>query len=371
MSTLKILFVSRAYPPIIGGIENQNAGIAKALKKATDTKIIANTKGKSFLPFFIPYVCIKILFTLPRYDVLLIGDGVLAPVARLAKWFFPKKKYASIIHGLDITYSEKPGIFGQLYKNINIPALKKLDKLIMVGRYTVSEALKAGIPENRCTFIPNGFAPEEFAKKWHRSDLEKHIQTDLTGKKVLLRIGRFVEHKGVPWFIENVMPTLPKDIVLIAAGGRVTSAFGDADAFEKARALIKKNDLSKRVFLLENCKWEEICMLYATADLYISPNITVTGSAEGFGINAIEAAASKTTVLSADLQGLKDAIHEGRNGFLVEHENAAKWQQKIKELLSPSFDRDHFGRTAAIYTKEQFAWEKISEKYLHEFSKLK
>ncbi len=47
-----ILFISRAYPPIIGGIENQNYGIAKSLSKIAPVKIIANKRGKKFLPFF-------------------------------------------------------------------------------------------------------------------------------------------------------------------------------------------------------------------------------------------------------------------------------------------------------------------------------
>ena len=72
---MKILFISRAYPPVLGGIENQNYEIAKALSKIAEVKIIANKKGRIFLPFFAPYALVKALFLFRTYDVLLLGDG--------------------------------------------------------------------------------------------------------------------------------------------------------------------------------------------------------------------------------------------------------------------------------------------------------
>ena len=57
----KILFIPRAYPPVVGGIERQNFEVAKALSEITEVKIIANKKGKLFLPVFLPYALIKSL----------------------------------------------------------------------------------------------------------------------------------------------------------------------------------------------------------------------------------------------------------------------------------------------------------------------
>ena len=41
-----VLFISRAYPPTIGGIENQNEALARHLSKVTTCHLIANKYGK-------------------------------------------------------------------------------------------------------------------------------------------------------------------------------------------------------------------------------------------------------------------------------------------------------------------------------------
>ena len=45
---MKIIFISHSYPPILGGIENQNFNLATGLGKLDQVKIkiISNKKGK-------------------------------------------------------------------------------------------------------------------------------------------------------------------------------------------------------------------------------------------------------------------------------------------------------------------------------------
>ena len=46
---------------------------------------------------------------------------------------------------MDITFANKKGFLSKIYKSINIPSLKRLDKLLMVGNTTIDEAVKAGL----------------------------------------------------------------------------------------------------------------------------------------------------------------------------------------------------------------------------------
>jgi len=368
---LKILFISRAYPPVIGGIENQNYGIGKALSELTEVKIIANKYGKKFLPVFIIRATFQSLFLLWKYDVVLFGDGVLAPLGVFLKFFHPKKKFSSIIHGLDITYAHKKTLMGEIYRTINIPSLKKLDKLIMVGNHTISEAVKAGISRKKCFFIPNGFDLDAIYKKHTREELEKVLDINLENKKVILRVGRFVKHKGLLWFIENVMPKLPKNYILVAAGGRVAKkTAGDDDIYPECKNSIKKLSLEKRIKLLTNIPQQTMNILFNTSDVFVSPNIKVSGSMEGFGINAIEGSACKKVVVASRLEGLRDAIYDGKNGFLVEPENIDKWIKKIEAILEADEFRETFGMRAQKFTIENFSWDKIAKSYLNILSTL-
>lgn len=367
----RVLFISRTYPPIHGGIEDQNYSLGKILQELTPTTIIANKKGKKNLPFFLLRLFIQLPFILHKYDVILFGDGVLAPVGEFFKVFWRRQKFVSVIHALDLTYAYQDSFFGKMYKFFNIPALRNLDKLIMVGNYAIEEARELKIDKDKCVFIPNGVNIEKVHKPHTRKELES-LLAKTTGKelsfyqdkKIIFRVGRFVPHKGLHWFIDKVMPLLPKNYILVGAGGYNPKAVGDSENYTLCQEYIKKHSLEDRVILFPNIPQPEMNILFNTSDLYITPNIKIKGSAEGFGLNAIEAVICGRVVISSDLQGLKDAIIDGENGFMVEPENAQTWKNKIEEILSSEFDKQAFAEQAKKYTLSHFTWEHIGKKYL-------
>lgn len=426
---MKILFLSRAFPPVIGGIENQNAGLAKYLPRHAEVTTIANTRGKKFLPFFLPWATVRALFLMRRHDAMLLGDGVLGPVGAFVSIFHPRKKFVSVIHGLDITYARKKSLMGRLYRSVNIPSLKMLDRLIMVGNETIEQATQAGIDRTKCVFIPNGIEPDALHKHVDLLELEKLLaqyrknakntsarqnisvpQQDgsettpsredarhpSTGgessgsfpscggvpaagevvsrkneelftknKTIILRVGRFVRHKGVLWFLENVMPKLPETFVFVAAGGVVSNATaGDANIFPLCKQAIKRHRLERRAFLFSNIAQKDLVTLFNTCDLYVSPNIPVPGSLEGFGINLLEAASCEKVVLASNHEGLKDAVIDGKNGFLLPPEDAAAWINKIQDLAKDAHFLKTFGASARRYTAEHFSWDGIAKKYI-------
>lgn len=362
---MRILFVSHSYPPIWGGVESQNYNLAESLKKIADVRVIANGKGKKWLPFFLPATFFKMLFSMNRYDACLLGNGVLAPLGAVSKIFHRKKNIFCVVHGLDITFAKKKGFLSGVYRSINIPSIKRLDKLFMVGNATIEEAVKAGIAKDLCTFIPNGVNADELFREHKREEISKILGIDISGKKIIFRLGRFVPHKGTSWFVENVMPMLPEEVILVAAGGRVgKKTAGDKDDFLNCEKAIKEKGLEKRVKLIASIPEDQKLALLNTVDLVVSPNIKIPGTMEGFGINVIEAGACGRTVVASDLEGLKDAIKDGENGFLVESGNAEAWTSKISELLADSNHLADFGKKSKQYVIDHYSWSKIAKRYL-------
>jgi len=358
---MKILFISRAFPPVIGGIENQNYELSLWLKKISPVKTIANRFGKKFLPLFLPYALIKSLFLLRKYDVVLLGDAVLCPLGYILKRFY-KKPVISIVHGLDLTY---PLFFYQKFWIKK--CVKKMDKLIAVGHETIEAGVRRGIPRNKFVFIPNGIDTKKFLE-WHkRQELEKIVGESLKGKKILLTTGRLVSHKGVDWFSQNVVPYLPENVLYLIAG--------DGEKRKTIEKIIREKKLEKKIRLLGKVSFKELKILYNTADIYIKPNIKISGTIEGFGLVVIEAASCRLPVIASNLEGLKDAIKEGKNGFFVEPGNAEAFLKRINELLSQDEFRLEFGEKARRFVGENFSWKKISQQYLEEIkltiSKLK
>ncbi|MFC1756401.1 glycosyltransferase family 4 protein [Patescibacteria group bacterium] len=353
---MKILFISRAYPPVVGGIENQNYELSKWLSKIAEVKIIANKGGKKFLLIFLPWVLLRTLFLFRHYDVILLGDGVLGIVGYVLKLFY-KKPVISVVHGLDLTF--KNVLYQKLWVGLFI---KKLDKLIAVGNETIRVGVSKGISKEKFVFVPNGVDPEKNLKSHLRSELESIIDENLTGKKVILTSGRLAKRKGAAWFIENVMPSLPKNIIYIISG--------DGPDKENIENVIKKSELGNQVKTLGYVNDNTRNILFNTSDLFVQPNIKIEGDMEGFGISVIEASACKLPVIASRLEGLKDAIKDGQNGFLVEPGNVDSYAAKINELLSDDDFRKEFGEKARQFVIENYSWDKISKKYLEEIKEV-
>ncbi|MDD5083453.1 MAG: glycosyltransferase family 4 protein [Candidatus Moranbacteria bacterium] len=347
----KILFISRAYPPITGGIENQNYELSVWLPKIAQVKTIANRKGKKALPFFLPWATVRALWLAPRYDAILLGDGVLGIVGYAVKCLYPKKTVVSVVHGLDLTFTS--GIYQQWWVKKFLP---KLDKLIAVGNETVRVGVERGIPREKFVFIPNGVDTEKYFRNYSRQDLERILKESVSDKKVLLTSGRLAKRKGVAWFIRNVLPKLPENIVYIVAG--------DGNDKENIRNAVTQTSMSSRLRLLGFVNDETRDILLNTCDLFIQPNIRVPGDMEGFGISVIEAASCQIPVIASRLEGLQDAIKDSENGFLVEPENANGYIEKIRLLLADDTLRETFGKQARQYVIDNFHWDSIAKRYL-------
>ncbi|KPK33081.1 MAG: hypothetical protein AMK70_09740 [Nitrospira bacterium SG8_35_1] len=345
---MRILFISRTYPPIIGGIEKQNYDIAKSLSEIADVRILANTKRGIILPFFAIYALFYALSHLKNFDVILLGDGALSILAYFLK-LFTTKPVACIVHGLDITYSN------QVYQNLWIRKfIKKQDKLIAVGNETIRQGVSRGIPPEKFVFVPNGVFVKENLPHYTKEDLQKTLGIKIEGP-LLLSLGRMVRRKGVAWFIENVMRNLADNVFYIIAG----------DGPEKQNIIdkINKLNLNGRVFCLGNVDDQIKEMLFCTADLFIQSNIKVAGDMEGFGLVVLEAASYGLPVIASNIEGLPDAIVDGKNGILVDEKNADAYKEKIQHLLQDKCMAKEFGRIAREFVSNNFSWEIIARKY--------
>ena len=350
---MSILFITRAYPPVVGGMEKLSYELTTGVSKLTRAIIIANTRGKKYLPLFVLKAFLQSLFIIPLKKVssIHISDPVLAPLGYVLKKIF-RKKVAVTIHGLDVTLPSR------LYQTIIPPFLKKLDVYICISRYTQSLAINAGLDKKKCIIIPVGVRPEDLilTEKNIQENLAKETNINFKGKRILLSVGHLVERKGARWFIENVMPKLDKKFVYLVIGGYGNLSKGDE--LGRYKEIAKEKGVGNRVFLLGKVSDRILKLAYNSADVFIMPNIQVKGDAEGFGMVAIEASSCGVPVVASNIEGIKDAVVDGKNGYLVESGDSEVFVKKIKNLKALNVKG---------FTKENYSWEKISKNYFESF----
>lgn len=351
MKKMKLLFITRKFPPSVGGMETLSAALANEFPKLVDTTVIAWGHSQVYLPFFILFTFVKCLFLIPSKKIthIHLGDALLSPLGLLLKKIYPIKCSVSV-HGLDVTFSPK------IYQNIISYSLPRLDKIICVSKATLKECLKRGVPKEKTTVIPNGIDPEAYKVEATMAELENIAGLTLKGKKVLLTVGRLIPRKGVYWFIKNVFPKLnDKYIYLIVGVGPEK---------EKIENLIYELKLERRVILLGRISNRKLRIVYNTSDAFIMPNIKIKNDMEGFGIVALEANSAGLPVIASATEGIKDVVVDGKNGFLM-NSDTKDWSKKIDSLTDGNdFDKEKM----ASWVGTKYNWRKISETYLKSFN---
>jgi len=345
---VELLFISRAFPPTIGGIENQNEALARHLSKISNCRVIANKRGKKALPLFIPFAFINTLIRLKRTDIILLGDGVTAIIGWLIK-LVSNKPVVCVLHGLDVTWQNK--VYQKLWVSFYF---KKIDHFIAVSQSTKEITINAGIPEQRISVIPNGIE-ESPVTPLSKEELSQKLNICLDNKFILLSLGRLIKRKGVLWFIENVATTLPKDVIYLIAGNGP-----DKRHLESA---IKHHKLTDQVFLLGSVNNVIKESLFTHSNLFIQPNIPVKNDVEGFGITQLEAGIRGLPSLSSNLDGISDAIQDGKNGWLVEPLNKQEFSRIMNEKKALLENSISFKSSVIQHCKNNFEWSYIADRY--------
>jgi len=357
---MKILYISRRYPPSTGGMEKLAYEVYSRLSKKEDVELLTWGGSNKWLFIVLPFFILKSVFILltKKIDVIHIGDGSISPLILILKIF--RKPTVVTIHALDITYPNR------LYQFLIPKCLKKADKIICISNYAKEECLKRKILEERVTVVLCGVADEFYIENKNTEEIKKEIEERLNihleNKKIIFSIGRLVERKGFHWFVKKVIPQIikkRKDFVYILAG--------DGPYRKEINNIISESNLNDHVYTLGRIDAKTLKLFYNLSDIFVMPNIPVEGDAEGFGLVVLEAASCKLPIIASRLEGIKDAMKDYKRGFLLTPKDDKEYLKIINNLLERNKDEKE------DYTKEReriindCSWDSISEEYIEVF----
>lgn len=350
-----ILFITRKFPPSVGGMERLSAEMTRAVGALAPSKVIAWRGPRALWPAFALYAFCRAVAILSSSPVRVVhlGDPVLAPLGVALHALFGAP-WAVTAHGLDVMYPSR------LYQAIITPCLWRADSVLCISRAARDACVERGVPAQRCHVVPVGIAgaPPVRDTVGERAALSDRLGQDLAGRRLLLSVGRLVPRKGVAWFVREVLPNLaarPDWLYLVVgegpARGDITRAVGESGVGE-------------RVFLLGQIPRDMLESAYAAADVFVMPNLSTPGDMEGFGIVALEAAARGLAVLASRVDGIPDAVHDGENGLLLAPGDSQTWAAAINGLLEDPASRADLGRRARDYTLGRSLWTQLAPLYL-------
>lgn len=347
-----VLFLTRKWPPAIGGMENYSYHLAKAMSEQADLQthvLPGRNDGRppsmfALLIFF--FSSAAVIFRNRRADVIHIGDFVLWPLYVVAKIVNRNAVVAITAYGLDLLYAKKEGtlpfVYGIYLWFCRLFCSKSI-RVIAISSATARVCKQEGYRFVR--IVPPGV----------ELNFEKHMQADLTSKPpYVLFVGRLVRRKGAGWFIANVLPLLPPEMRLAVVGKK-----WDEEEFSVLQS-------SSKVDYHGVVSDDELKQLRRGAIAVLMPNIPGNGAdMEGFGLTALEAAADGGVLLASGIEGIVDAVIDGQTGFLLPTLDAQAWCAKILEIQHWKPERrQEFVADGFDVVRSKFDWNRVSQEIM-------
>ena len=360
---MNILFITRKFPPTKGGMEKVAYDLYNHLSEIEDVILVKWGGSNSWLPLVLPGILIRsfLILLTKKVDVIYLQDGLLSPLGVILKLF--RVPIVITIHGLDITYRNK------VYQFVVPRCVAQLDNVICISQATKEECMHRGIPKDKLSIVANGISDDFFIENKDvdqlKETLSNELNINLTDKKIILSVGRLVERKGLHWFIENVIPKIKEqrqDFVYLIVGDGIFK--------NTIREIIDKNNLENDIVMLGKVDDETLKILYNVSDVFVMPNIPVEGDMEGFGIVLLEATSCGIPIVASELEGIKAAVKNGKNGFLIEPYDTEGFSKVILTLLCDDKARKDFGSAARMFSMVNYSWQRIAEQYLKIFRSL-
>jgi len=347
----KVLFITRKWPPAVGGMETYSVELTSELKKLVQLSLRTlpgRTDGSppglfSLALFFL--TSFQCCFTRQKVNVIHLGDLVIWPLS-IATLFFNRDADIFIsAHGTDIAYPLRRGLGPRIYSfylSTGVYFTRNFVTIIANSNATAAHCAARGFKHIHT--VPLGVKKDTSTAR-----INTHIKAK---NRYVLFVGRLAKRKGVGWFIKNVLPNLPDDIILKVAGTK-----WDDEEWVAVNS-------TPRVQFLGAVYGEQLADLRYNSLVTIMPNRTLDGTDfEGFGLTALEAATDGGILLASGIDGIVDAVINGVTGWLLTSENPEQWESKILEIYSwDSEKRNQFITKAKNTVQDKFSWERVAMK---------
>ena len=307
---------------------------------------------------------LRVYAKLQSHRLALPFDAALNPVdltifTNYARWPSIKSRYtATTIH--DLTYLRYP----ELVEENNLAHLSRIVKRSITSSdfiIAVSEAVKSELitefaisPEK---IVTTPIPPDEAFYKTNTNEV--HNKYAIPTKKYLFFISTIEPRKNIPALIDAYIQlprALRDEYSLVLSGGMGWKSEKSNEAIHKAQ----KQDLNivHTGYIDEGDK----SALYQQASAFVFPSIY-----EGFGMPILEAAASKTPIITSDIPVLREAAGDGAEYF--NPKDTQSLTHAIQKVLTDSVLQKELVKKASKHLAS-FSWEKNANKIIDKVGEL-
>jgi rhamnosyl/mannosyltransferase len=358
---LRVLQLSKFFPPVEGGIESAVATLTRGLRQQgvlCDVLCASTTRRSSHERLadgtqvwraaslgllqstsMAPALITQLARLAPQYD--LIHVHMPDPMAVLAlRWVQPRARI--VLHWHSDVVRQRLAM--KLYAPLQRWVLQRADAVIATSP-PYAEASKAlQSVRHKVHVIPLGIdEPVVDAKQLAA------VQARIQGRPLVFALGRHTYYKGFDVLVRAAAQLPPEALVVIG---------GDGPERPRLQALVTELGLQDRVWLPGRLDDEELHAWHAAATLFCLPSVA---RSEAFGVAMVEAMAAGKAVVATAIEGsgVPWVNIDGVSGLNAKPGDSASLAVALQTVLQSAQQREAYGLAARTRFQNELRGERM------------
>jgi rhamnosyl/mannosyltransferase len=375
---VKVLQLSKFYPPVLGGIETVAWELAEGLNRAgVSTDVLcahqqprgshqrlaagaraqydvwrAGSLGRVLSTSVAPSMPWRLRALAPQYDI--VHVHMPDPMAAAAVWA-ARPRGRLVIHWHSDVIRQRLAL--RAYRPLQDWLLARADAVIATSEPYARSSGPLARWQHKVHVIPIGISDNHSLAC---SEKAAAIRRRMRGRRIVFSLGRMTYYKGFDVLIDAAA-ALPDDVVVLVGG--------EGELLDTYRHRVAERGLAGKVQLLGHIADDELPSHFEACDVFCMPS---TVRAEAYGVAIVEAMVMGKPVVATDIpgSGVPWVNLHGRTGLNVPVRDARALAGALGSLLADEPLREQLGRQARERYLEQFHAGLMTERVLSLYGRL-
>ena len=246
------------------------------------------------------------------------------------------------------------------YKFVFRQAVVNSQKIIVPSNAVKDEIIKIyKVNPDKINVTYEGIDEKYAIAKKTNSEMEILAKYKLIGKNYFLYVGNAYPHKNLESAIRAIVDLnskKDKECIFVIAGTK--------DKFKRnLRSVVFRNNAKKFIRFIGFVSDEDLRVVYKHSLAFIYPSLS-----EGFGLQGLEAIASKTILIASDIPVFREIY--GSHAFYFNPENVKSISLAMRGVLNmKKEDRLKYSATAQEFIKK-YSWREMAKKTIKVYSEV-
>lgn len=233
-------------------------------------------------------------------------------------------------------------------KVIGTLIIRSSDKLVAVSQSVMDHALTdLHVHPSKIALVPNGVDTDLYSPP-----------DEPPSDPIVTYVGRLIRNKGAQCLIEAgayILKDHPRTHIYL---------IGDGPLKEKLSQQVTSRKLQSHIHILGSVP--DIVPTLQRTTVFVRPSLT----GEAISLAILEAMACGVPVIASGVDGNREIVKSGVNGYLVQPGNSRALAQAIMSLLANPDLAAKMGKNARKTAERHYSWTKTSEQMLKIYSSM-